>query len=524
MSKTSKYNILSDSFWDRVFSKWEVIFLIIIIIFSFYLRVIYLDLDSMWIDETISALSANGIIEHGKPILESGQTYGRAEIFHYGMAGLIILFDGDFGARFISVIFGVLTVLLAYFFGKRFIGSSFGALSFAFLISVSSLEIIYSKQARFYQAFQFFYFLSFYLFYKFIILKERIWKRGIYGIVFLGMSVFMTIHLQTMGYIIFPLLIFFYILMKTDFKNLKTFLKNKYYILLLVIAIISSWYVFKKIKSLVYIDSFDRVLYYSQLYSNFYLEILPFIALSLFGLFLGLRKNWRLHLSFSLFVILPFVGLFFIKLFATRYVYFAIFALFFYIIFVLDKIHFKFPILITILLLFNGSAFSFDGIQRPNLDMSMPLADFKGAYEYINENRVFYSENFVTTWPPAALWYGDIKNEYWVWYSVDGGPSKWMSHNEKEVFTNSTIIRKIEEFPDNFTLIMDFQARTKIRPTIMKHFEAICKSDFESFNIEVFTCKKEFMINESDELILDLEDLNNTNNNVNEENVLNSIN
>ncbi|MCA9459936.1 MAG: hypothetical protein KC550_05300, partial [Nanoarchaeota archaeon] len=74
------------------------------------------------------------------------------------------------------------------------------------------------------------------------------------------------------------------------------------------------------------------------------------------------------------------------------------------------------------------------------------------------------------------------------------------------------------------TVIMDFQARTKIRPTIMKHFEAICKSDFESFNIEVFTCKKEFMINESDELILDLEDLNNTNNNVNEENVLNSIN
>ncbi|MCA9497449.1 MAG: hypothetical protein KC589_11000, partial [Nanoarchaeota archaeon] len=312
------------------------------------------------------------------------------------------------------------------------------------------------------------------------------------------------------GYIILPLLIFFYVLMKIDFRNIKTFLKNKYYLLMFFIGIISSWYVFKNVKSLLHIENLDRVIYYSQLYSNFYIEILPFIALSLVGLFLALKKDWKLNFSFTLFVIVPFIGLFFIKLFATRYVYFAIFALFFYIVFVLDKIHFKFPILIVILFLFNGSAFSFDGIQRPNLDMSMPLADYKNAYKYIEDNKLFYNENFVTTWPPAALWYGGIKNEYWVWYAVDGGPSKWMSYNEREVFTNSTIVRKIENFPENFTLVIDFQAKTKIRPSIMKYFESKCRSDFQSYNIEVFTCKNEFI-----KINLSLNDTNNTYKNLN---------
>ena len=153
---------------EKLKNQKEIVFLFFVLIYGFILRVIYLDFNPMWIDENISSLAARGILEFGYPILESGESYFRAYIFHYIQA-FFMLFVGndDFGARFISVIFGVLTIFLAYLIAKESENISIRYF-FPLLVCVFSYEIFYSKQARMYQMFQFLYFLSFYLFYRFI--------------------------------------------------------------------------------------------------------------------------------------------------------------------------------------------------------------------------------------------------------------------------------------------------------------------------------------------------------------------
>lgn len=80
--------VLRESEWDRFFERYGVYFLLAILFYAFLLRVFYLVSESMWIDETISAVASLGILEHGVPVLESGSWYARSELFHYGMAFL----------------------------------------------------------------------------------------------------------------------------------------------------------------------------------------------------------------------------------------------------------------------------------------------------------------------------------------------------------------------------------------------------------------------------------------------------
>lgn len=507
----SKYKgILSNTLWNKRLDKHRFWILGLILVYSIVLRVLFLGTDSMWIDESISAVTAQGIIDNSSPILESGAVYSRAEIFHYLMAGFILVFGGDFGARFVSVLFGVLTVYLGYIFGRKFIGKGFGGLGFALLLCVSSMEIIYSQQARFYQAFQFFYFLSFYLFYKIAILKESLfdkWKvkssviSGLLSWICLVLSVMMTIHLQFMGYILLPLFLGVYIINNVFtnglIRGIGQLFRDKVFMILGLIGVICGIYLAFRIQGMLSLDYFERSFYYGNLYSVFSWEYFPLMFLSLLGFIVALFNNWRLHLSLFSFVVIPFIGMFFVKFFATRYIYFATFFLFFYLVYLLSKMHFRVLIMLILFVFYAGYVFDFNGIKHPNYDFSMPVSDYKGAYEFVLDDINNLSElDLIATWTPASVWYGNGAN-YWINYSISGGSNSWIIYNETglEKFANAVILNSVDDISRNiemnssdFVVVLDYQAKNKIGSSWLEFFEVNCDKVFSGYQIEVLLC------------------------------------
>lgn len=151
---------------DKMISKFGTAFLCLLIVVGFYLRISNLGNLSFWADELITTYAAIGIFEHGTPILPSGSIYTRS-ILNTSLIALSFKIFGvsEFSARIVSVVFGTLTILLVYLLGVKVANKRVGLLA-AVLITFSVFEIVWSRQARMYAEFQFFYLLTVYLFYS----------------------------------------------------------------------------------------------------------------------------------------------------------------------------------------------------------------------------------------------------------------------------------------------------------------------------------------------------------------------
>ncbi len=143
--------------------------LVLIVLWGAWLRIYALDYQSLWLDESISALVIEKIAETGAPLLDSGKLYYPGKPHTY-VAALFykLLGKNVFALRLVSVLFGTAMILLAYFSCKIFYKQRLIALIAALLISLDYLEIAWSRQIRFYTEYQFFFSFSFLLFYLFI--------------------------------------------------------------------------------------------------------------------------------------------------------------------------------------------------------------------------------------------------------------------------------------------------------------------------------------------------------------------
>jgi asparagine N-glycosylation enzyme membrane subunit Stt3 len=150
---------------DKKISKYGLVFLCFLVVSGFYLRFNNLGNLSFWVDELFSLYAAIGILQHGTPVLPSGTLYTRS-IFNTSLIALSLKLFGisEFSARIVSVFFGTLTILLVYLMGVKVANKRVGLLA-ALLISFSAWEIVWSRMARMYTEFQFFYLLTVYLFY-----------------------------------------------------------------------------------------------------------------------------------------------------------------------------------------------------------------------------------------------------------------------------------------------------------------------------------------------------------------------
>jgi len=151
----------------------EAISVFAVVAVALGMRARNLGLSSFWSDEAVFALSAEGVLKHGYPLLPSNRIYPTSFISSYGLAVSIGIFgNNEFAARLPSVLFGAASVFLLYFLGKRASNVGLGLLS-SIILAVSPFEIVWSREARSYAEFQFFSLLFAYQSYRYYLVGNE---------------------------------------------------------------------------------------------------------------------------------------------------------------------------------------------------------------------------------------------------------------------------------------------------------------------------------------------------------------
>lgn len=117
-------------------------------------RVRGLGVSSLANDEYYFVLSIQQILEHGIPWFETGGLYTRGILVQYLTAPFMLLIEPDeVAVRIPSVVFGLATAGVAWWYGRRTVGPKYAALLVVFLL-VSSWQVEFSRFGRMYAAFQ----------------------------------------------------------------------------------------------------------------------------------------------------------------------------------------------------------------------------------------------------------------------------------------------------------------------------------------------------------------------------------
>jgi len=458
----------------------ELFGLVGILIFAFFLRIYSLSLAPFWVDESISSMASKMILDKGLPIFDSGLFYGRALLFHYVQAFFLLFGQTEFFARIVSVIFGLLTVVLAYFIGKKYYKS--GGIICALFMSVFYLEVFFSRQARFYQMFQFLFFLSLYLLYES--------KKNPKYLYFSLVSFFITINTQIAGLVLAPFFIIHILIYNKGWR--------KYLSGLPAISFLSKFAPSKNLASSSAISSINYFRKYAWQTSNMVYLLVLFIL----GVIFGFIKNKRLTFLLVLPSIVLLVGVFNLKDFALRYAYFFVFPLVLYsslfISFLYEK-YGKIMLAAIFILLFIPSNLFFahtyinmiKPIDHNYNDYSAPEMDFKSIpLELIIKMR---KNTLMTLFSASASWY--IKNPDYVFdFSMTGRKESSVSYlkeNGDSVDVYSGALISDKKPLGDFYFILDYYSSSKLTPNQRDKLNRILEGCFVSYknkDMKIYGC------------------------------------
>lgn len=197
------------------------IVLVFLLLIGFFYRLYELSNNySFWTDEEHVAIFARAILERGNPILGNGYNTGIYQYLQYWLSAASAKVFGlnEFAIRFPSVIFGVLTIWAVWLLGKELFSTPstseesnvplrstlppsevFIPLVAATLTTFLKIEILWSRQARPYQALQFLYLLGAYFIYR--VAKENKFNWSCF-LGFLGCGIFASL-MHGLGLVIF---------------------------------------------------------------------------------------------------------------------------------------------------------------------------------------------------------------------------------------------------------------------------------------------------------------------------------
>ncbi|GAH23688.1 unnamed protein product, partial [marine sediment metagenome] len=170
------------------------------------------DIDGSWQlvlmnwDGTEKVQITNNRENNGYPLLPSGNIMFHNIASAYFKSIPILLFgDNEFAHRFLSASLGVLIIPLVFLLIKK-LTNKYIALVSAIILAINTWQIEFSREARYYSEFQFFYILTIYFFYKGFFEDKRIYK--ILAVIF----IFITTQIVTIGmtliFLFIPLLIY----------------------------------------------------------------------------------------------------------------------------------------------------------------------------------------------------------------------------------------------------------------------------------------------------------------------------
>jgi Dolichyl-phosphate-mannose-protein mannosyltransferase/Ca-dependent carbohydrate-binding module xylan-binding len=195
--------------------------LLIIVFGAIFLRLYHLCYQSIWVDELHTMIEADPEISFKE---SSDLILFREGIprFHFF---IVKIFNGIFGhnvfnARFVSVVFGVLSVIFIYKLGKKMFNNNVGLYSAIFL-SLNLFLIEYSQEARTYSMLAFFVILSHYFLVCF--LQKKSFKNAL----LLGISLGLITNSHPIGLlnVVSIFLVLLYVLLVTKESKVDLFKK-----------------------------------------------------------------------------------------------------------------------------------------------------------------------------------------------------------------------------------------------------------------------------------------------------------
>ncbi|HMP19278.1 MAG TPA: hypothetical protein PJ997_03010 [Candidatus Paceibacterota bacterium] len=457
-------------------------FIIILILFlGFLFRIYNLGENSLWIDEGYSINATLSILEKGVPILESGEKYIGWITTNYIMALQIKLFGFDpfnpWSARFPSVIFGLLTILIVFYTSHLFFKNYFISILSVFIISFDFWQIAWSGQARGYTALSFLILLSILSFWKFWInFKSKDKKYKKYLLLFIINTIFLY-YTSSLSLILLPGLFFWIIFDLITNKEIK---KNGKFFILFFTPIFSVLF-FEIIKKYSNLEiNYAYLTYFNFLYDN-YLYLIVFSILGiLFAIFDQQNSNKILYLFFvsslPILIIIQYSHLTHIRyIFPFMASFTIIYSYSFFRLSELisnkfqEKIFLNLIIfLISITLIWPSLIFSRE--NNKILEFGSPQPDFKNAYKIIRDN---LKDNEVVTSPYTHLnkiYLGD--GGFWLPISLTGRKNDLdkliikKDNNFLEYYTGSQILfyDKIDEFIETHSgyIIIDQMAKNRL--------------------------------------------------------------
>ncbi len=155
-------------------SSWgQWIWLTTIVAIGFGLRAYDLGATARDSDENTSLDAIRGILNTGAPVATSGIWYTRGPLYHYSVALWLKIFGfSSENARFTSVIFGTITLVVVFLLARKFTGKIWIALLVTAILAIDPWELAISRNTRFYQFLQMNVMFAFWFFAKGFIFKE----------------------------------------------------------------------------------------------------------------------------------------------------------------------------------------------------------------------------------------------------------------------------------------------------------------------------------------------------------------
>jgi len=276
---------------------------------------------SFWSDENPVAIFTRAILERGRPILANGY-FTKDQQLQYWLNSISANVFGlsEFGVRFPSVLFGTLTILATYLLGSRLFNRRVGFFA-SLLTALLKIEILWSRQARPYQALQLFLILGAYFIYR--VAKENKFNlRCFLG--FLGCGIFASL-MHGLGLVVFFSGFIYLLTFKTPcFKKKWMFSGIFLFLLFGWVFRVSIFTVFSQIGKI------KNLFYYRVFLTHNYL---PLCLLAVLGGFLLIwRKDYQrlflfvIFLGVQIIVISFFLGQPFVRYFYPIFSFFILLA------------------------------------------------------------------------------------------------------------------------------------------------------------------------------------------------------
>jgi hypothetical protein len=429
-----------------------IIALVILVGYGLILRINTLGGPSLWIDEGYSINAVNSILEKGYPQLDSGKFYYGGLLNNYliALSTKILGFDAfnPWPTRLPSVAFGIGTILLIYFLVKKILDNKTIAFCSSFIVTFSTWEIVWSRQARGYIAAQFFILLTFYF------LWQWLENKKVKHFIFLILSFIAAYFSQAIAIAFAPTLIVVFLMYQILHPQNR--LPKRYFIYAIsIMALVAALLII-----LIIISNKIVIYNFSATYLNYLFQDLKiFTWLSLAGFVWGIfdkKKFWPVIFIFTCILFPLTIITQYSQVIQTRYLFsvfpFLVMLAVYFIYSLIQKIPYlsKSPIgqsiiTLTIILLTFSNYLDFSTKEFYPLEWDSPQPNFKEAYSIIKQN---WQANDVIASPYTPLnkiYLGD--KGLWLAISLTGKPEEVVSNiiNGKDYYTAAPVIKNRDQ-------------------------------------------------------------------------------